>query len=838
MASIEEAEKESETAYNRQRAGNGRKENTMKISKTLRALAFVMSLVMIICSLPALSYADMIKEAISDTRDQSSIGTLPSQDEVQNERKYKRVGDGIYEVTELRDEYTKHIRFSDGSYMAVSYDMPVHRLDKEGKWQDIDNSISADALLSSSVASAYKTGDSRVSFGGNKDKLLVINEDGYTITLGAADSISSDKELSLDATSKAVLLSSRFENKADREDMSEKEKAVHLEKLSSSFTYENAISGADIEYVLSSNSVKENIIIKSKSKDGAYTYGFVLSLSGLNITLLEDGSAILTDKLTGEGKYIIPAPYMYDANGEESYSAEYSVVPVGRDKYLFTVSADSEWIESDEREFPITLDPSIEVQHTNDTSIDAYVSESAPTMSYQNNTSLKVGANSSGKEYMFFVKHNTLPTLPDGAFITKATLSLYESSVSSYNSANSAQLVAYTVLSSWTESIKWNDYSSGSVTLSESAICNVPVNADGYGVYLDFDVTKAAKIWQGDSTQNHGIAIRTYSKAHTIICNFNSSENTANKPVYTVEYRIHKGIEDYWSYTSQGTGIAGTGHVNNKTGELVFTVSGYSTTDDILPYAPSLVYSQSGAYGAGEKFASPMGKWSLSTDMYVEKETIMSYLGANSTETRYLFRDADGTPHYFNRYTDGSTTYYFDEDGLGLTLTELSTVTDSVKYKITNDYDDTLCFDANGRLIRITDAYGNKRDFVRNSAGRVTSVTLTPKSNSAITQLTFAYTSDGYIDYIDYPQQNRRIDIAYSSGKLTAVIYKRLNGSAYATDATATYTYSGDKLISAEDSLSGYSVVYTYNGDKVSAIREYADGQELGQSVGQGRCYK
>ena len=148
MASIEEAEKESETAYNRQRAGNGRKENTMKISKTLRALAFVMSLVMITCSLPALSYADMIKEALSDTAVQSETGVLTSDEDIQNEKKYRRIGSGIYEVLELRDEYTKHIRFSDGSYMAVSYDMPVHRRDKDGVWQDIDNSITQDRALS------------------------------------------------------------------------------------------------------------------------------------------------------------------------------------------------------------------------------------------------------------------------------------------------------------------------------------------------------------------------------------------------------------------------------------------------------------------------------------------------------------------------------------------------------------------------------------------------------------------------------------------------------------------------------------------------------------------
>ena len=43
------------------------------------------------------------------------------------------------EVESLRGENEKHFRMSDGSYMAVSYGMPVHVQDEDGEWQDIDN---------------------------------------------------------------------------------------------------------------------------------------------------------------------------------------------------------------------------------------------------------------------------------------------------------------------------------------------------------------------------------------------------------------------------------------------------------------------------------------------------------------------------------------------------------------------------------------------------------------------------------------------------------------------------------------------------------------------------
>ena len=47
-----------------------------------------------------------------------------------------------FEVTDRREETVKHFRLSDGTYAAVQYDVPVHTLDADGVWQDIDNTLS------------------------------------------------------------------------------------------------------------------------------------------------------------------------------------------------------------------------------------------------------------------------------------------------------------------------------------------------------------------------------------------------------------------------------------------------------------------------------------------------------------------------------------------------------------------------------------------------------------------------------------------------------------------------------------------------------------------------
>ena len=47
----------------------------------------------------------------------------------------------LAEVAEDRDEYTKHFRMSDGSFMAVQYEYPVHFEDANGEWIEYDNSM-------------------------------------------------------------------------------------------------------------------------------------------------------------------------------------------------------------------------------------------------------------------------------------------------------------------------------------------------------------------------------------------------------------------------------------------------------------------------------------------------------------------------------------------------------------------------------------------------------------------------------------------------------------------------------------------------------------------------
>lgn len=70
--------------------------------------------------------------------------------------------------------------------------------------------------------------------------------------------------------------------------------------------------------------------------------------------------AFISNK-TEEEVFFIPAPFMVDANGSISTAVNFEVKPVDMGLVFFTVIADEDWINSEKRAFPVTIDPQIEV---------------------------------------------------------------------------------------------------------------------------------------------------------------------------------------------------------------------------------------------------------------------------------------------------------------------------------------------------------------------------------------------------------------------------------------------------------------------------------------------
>ena len=103
--------------------------------------------------------------------------------------------------------------------------------------------------------------------------------------------------------------------------------ALVLPNLTSRIIYRDILPGIDLEYVIHGHDIKENIIVNHLLE--SHTFYFELDLEGLRPVHNEDGSISLVSQDTGDEIFLIPAPFMFDANNVFSTAVQYQIVPAG-----------------------------------------------------------------------------------------------------------------------------------------------------------------------------------------------------------------------------------------------------------------------------------------------------------------------------------------------------------------------------------------------------------------------------------------------------------------------------------------------------------------------------
>lgn len=791
-----------------------RKENNMKTFT--KALSIFLSILMVIYLVPASVYAQRA-ENIASLFD-GNEDAEPISESLDTEA--YALGEDI----SMRTENAKYIRMSDGSYYVAMYDQPVHYLDADDVWQEIDNTLSAsDAKDSDDYAGVEaKNGSRSVKFANNSNAagLLTIKDGSYQIRFSLVDA----------NKSKAAMVQNPG---AHSEDDSALEKITDVKKGVSRVLYEDILDGVDLEYVVIGNSVKENLIVKKRAD--SYVYSFDMRLNKLTAELGEDGEILLKDEKTGEPAYRIALPFMIDANGAVSTNVEYTLTQTKNKEYRITVTADADWMNEDERAFPVTIDPPIEV--VTDAAVDTYVDEGAPDTSNGSTTLSPVGYLEE-KAFRYYWKLSSLPDIPQNSIITSSSISLHLATVATISS--SAPVCVYEVSGAWDETMTWNTQP----VINSTVVDYEMVSADMEDVYLTWDITRIAKKWYYGAA-NNGVSFRTLPESGTfensLYAFFYTADSSSLRPIFTVSYRNSAGLEDYYTYHTQSVGRAGTGYLQDYTSQLTLVRTDITADSTVLPFTISHVYND--AY-AGQMFSESsndhvihtvnfasmtMGYgWKLSVQETVVPVTI-------GGELYYVYNDSDGTEHYF-ALVDGT---YRDEDGLGLTLSISGS-----QYTMTDKMDNQKLF-VNGILYKITDANGNTVRMVYNGSGGM------PMVNGSRLQKVERYLS-GYLTQstaetlatFEYDALGRLSTIIDLVGRETAFTYtgNQLTGVTYPDGTAVQYTYTDDILTSAYDGEAKYGIEYsvytypsssqTYNWKTVRMIQEYYVGTG-GKSYGQ-----
>ena len=863
----------------------GQKKGVFLAMKKLIALLLVLALLVQI--LPTYVFAE------NDASDTSPVEAV----EMETGETGKVV---LGEMTDRRGQTEKHFRMNDGSYVAVDYGAPVHFTTDEGEtWEDIDNTLTLSRDETNLYTS--ENGNAARSFAADlRSGLLFTASDGeHSLRMGLASGESADNDnaaeesstqatdgiepasnpgnsseegnlsaSSVPAYNPAAAAEIRYPDEKNRgtEDLSLAEQVTPT-RLHAQVLYQNVFDDVDLQYDLYSYDVKETILVNRPLAD--YSFSFSLNLDELTPVLMDDGSIELRDA-DGETIYLIPAPYMTDAVGAYSDAVSYGLEH-NTDGWKLTITADENWTNAADRIFPVSIDPTVIdlINWTAQGLATTYVVQGAPTETHTHYQDVDFGKtiHQPRGEYQIYVGVDSVPPIPEGSEVVRAYYVLMQKE---YNCVGANAMIAelYEVTQEkpsnktnyeWIYERCWNNKPSiDSVVLDYTELKSEPTQN-----FIEWDVTALAKKWyqteQGSSlwalqTRAFSIKLRdpeAYGNGNYAIATFDGYGSYG--PILIVTYRDMTGIEPYYSYQTLGADRAGAAYISDYTGALTTVTPLVSYASTVNPFSLSLVYNSSCFKGAApdEKnipvelgYGMRMGS-GMKLDILQKVEYVDLQCETEGTGTkRYIkYTDGDGTAHYFEpddkkqQNETATTTFYYDEDGLGLKITEYATN----YFRMEDDKGNSMVFvhgfftyteDTNGNKIQIrfSDSSGNCEypAYPYTDGYRPHHIEQINNGQGTITVATFDYNSDDGANTLHSitDAAGNVYTFHYSNHKLRSISRNSEPYVEFVHNYNSTSNRYDNPVVGLRDNISGYELHFDYTDSKISGYCEKVGNTE------------
>lgn len=767
-------------------------ENCIKIRpKTLmKAIAIILTTIMILQLFPAIVFGIQQLEISQDN-------TIYTEKKDENLSESTEI---IGEIVEKRTLNEKHFLRKDGNIVAAIYPTNVH-YEQEGQLLDINNSLEETNEDGETYENKYNNIKVKFSKKSNKNKLVKLVIKNHEI--------------------KWALKNSNKVNATQINKDIENEEKLSLKNISSGIVqYENILNNIDIQYNVISNEIKENIIIKDKSAINQ-EISFEFKTDNLNMEKTEDGRITFCEENKEEVLFFLEAPYMYDAKEEISNDIEIELKKENNNKYIMTLKPNKEWLESEDRVYPITIDPTVETSLNYNNIQDTYIFNG--DTGYPNRYLahiLRVGSNhtlASKNPTRSLIKFD-LPNLNAGDQVIYAMLDIcsYPDTNEWTPPSQTIQIDVHKMTQDWSSSTaSWTNLNDKYDTrISDYA--KYQYNSNEPIKFYYFDITSMVKDWYVTGN-NYGLVLKDhtemYNAPHSDAYFFSADVNSTYinaRPMAQIVYRNQTGLETYQTYHTQEVGRAGTIHTNDYNGNLTLLHYDASTPGQNLSVSVNHVYNTNDkdidiGYGNGYR---------LNISQTIENVTISSKEYAKYT-------DEDGTKHYFEKQQN----VYKDSENLGLKLNfenEEFILTDKSNNKFifekkTNNTGNIWflkqLIDANNKTTNIElvndSNIGAKASSITDSAGDNISFSY---SNNKLSQITDK--SSRTIQY-EYDTNGNLIKITYQDGKFSQYIYT-------------------NKLLTSVKNIDNYHVDYEYYNEKsnrVKGIKEYGSNNTVGNTT-------
>ncbi len=576
-------------------------------------------------------------------------------------------------------------------------------------------------------------------------------------------------------------------------------------------TFANALPGVDLTYSMTNTALKENLILAGPTSPQSFSYT-VSTSADLTARSASDGSIAFVDG-SGTPKFSFLAPVMSDAAGQDS-RASYSLTttPTG---YTVTLNADTAWLNSPDRVWPVTIDPTVPddsgyypTTGSLSPTSDGYLVDGAnASQNFFGLTVDKVGWNSSNIRHGLF-QFNAEGALPAGAQVLDAELKLYLSSEST--TATASVGVYQMVTDPWTSSATWNtydgthswttaggDYTSDS--LGHAWATSTVGGSSGTGFYYNWQITQLVAGWSGSTMPDHGLLVKDVNETtNANVFSFNSSHATSNLPYISVQYEYGVGSRPTYTFSDFPLADTMSGSVNVGNGNLLLC-----QTDLSLPGSDGFDLTLNRCLNSLTQGDVTNQNEQLDTNWTMTPGQA-TYL--DSVNGNLVYHDDNGDLVPFTQ--DGSGAYVNAtafNGSLSLTSGTLAACSShSYGYVLTFDADGSKQYfsGTTGRLQAEADANGNTICFTYGSNIYGTGTILTSITDS----------------------QGRTITFNYINSNLTLSSITWSGSNCTGGTCTISYGYDANNDLTSVTDPSGAQTIYGYNASKQLTSVQDADG--------------
>lgn len=343
----------------------------------------------------------------------------------------------VQEDTTKRGEFEKHYICSDGTYVVASYAEAIHYKDDNGEWADVDNrpvqTAKGDYTTRNGdfgISVPSSTGDGHLM---RMDKgehslswTLSANKKAGTIKMDSNVSTMAQKPvqsqtMQVGTAKRPEIIVSNTEQPRENHKVLRDEATFDLPNVSGKVRYDDlfgAGEGVSVVYTTYRNKIEEDIYIEKPTD--ITSFSMEVEAPDLIPRLNADNSVDFLDN-DGEMCYHVGIPYMMDADFAVLNDIETTVIRSG-DTWIITYTPNAEWFTSEDRVYPILLDPSITTNEYRTNIQDTYVEDGNSTVHSSEQLLYINGGTGNRKAVIRFL---TLPAIDDTMPLISANLTLY-----------------------------------------------------------------------------------------------------------------------------------------------------------------------------------------------------------------------------------------------------------------------------------------------------------------------------------------------------------------------------------------------------------------------------